>query len=550
MKRFLQIKVLLVLVLLTPAVFGQLSVHSLVPSTVYTTGGLNTSARILIPAPDLGSIQRNDEQNTTPYRFAVLQPVDIAPGRCGELAEVPGGRIWRVEVSAPGALGLSAYFDHISFREGEMMFLYPPDKSHILGAYTSLNNNPAGQFATSLIYGDRFILEFFQPSAITSLPELHLNEVAWAYRGVSNTGDERNAEGAAGKCEVNVACPEGNAWQEQKNGVVRIQIKKGGQLYWCSGSMLNNTSQDKKPYLLTADHCGFSATSNDLLQWIFYFGYEAPSCVYTGVIYPTKSIIGATLKAHGGNSGDTGSDFYLVLLNQSIPDSFNVFLNGWNRKDTASASGTGIHHPEGDVKKISTYSIPLVSTNYIGGPVVSHWKVVWDGTTSGHGVTEGGSSGSPIFDNEGRIVGTLTGGYSACDSASLNSPDYYGKLSYSWNSNGSDSASRLDYWLAPGNPQAMYLHGMLLSVSYKAPLDQLTVFPNPFSDRLELSYPGNHSGIEVSIYDMVGSLCYRKNLQPAGNTTFTISPAGLAPGVYILKAASDQGTFSRKIIKQ
>jgi hypothetical protein len=373
--------------------------------------------------------------------------------------------------------------------------------------------------------------------------------VAWAYRGVSNPEAGKSVSGNAGNCEVNVYCPEGDSWREQKQGVVRIQVKKLGALYWCTGSLVNNTRQNKKPYILTADHCGFSATTNDLSQWIFYFNFEAPSCTYAGYVSPKESITGAKTKAHGGDSGDNGSDFYLVLLNQSIPDTFHAYLNGWDRKDTASNAGVGIHHPQGDVKKISTYTDPLVSTNYMGGPVVSHWKVVWAGTSSGHGVTEGGSSGSPIFNNQGLIVGSLTGGYSMCDSGSLDSPDYYGKMSYSWASNGTDSTKRLDYWLDPDNTGVTYLPGTTLGIENKTGNPGLSLFPNPFTDRLNLSMNVKYS-FEIRIYDRIGCLCFRYHGDAQAAMPVTIYPAGLSPGVYLLQVTTDQSTLIRKIIKQ
>jgi PKD repeat protein len=72
-------------------------------------------------------------------------------------------------------------------------------------------------------------------------------------------------------------------------------------------------------------------------------------------------------------------------------------------------------------------------------------------------VTEGGSSGSPIFNNSGRIVGDLTGGGSYCSTPT--SPDLYGKFSYSWDQNGSTAAERLKDWLDPDNTGITTLDG-------------------------------------------------------------------------------------------
>jgi hypothetical protein len=116
----------------------------------------------------------------------------------------------------------------------------------------------------------------------------------------------------------------------------------------------------------------------------------------------------------------------------------------------------GIHHPSGDRKKISTYTQQLSSSNaYAPG---AHWRVVWAATETNHGVTEGGSSGSPIFNPARRIVGTLTGGSSMC--ATPTAPDFYGKFSYHWDGNNPiPVAERLKAFLDPANSGLEVLDG-------------------------------------------------------------------------------------------
>ena len=109
----------------------------------------------------------------------------------------------------------------------------------------------------------------------------------------------------------------------------------------------------------------------------------------------------------------------------SIPTSYNAYYAGWNNGTSGSPSGVSIHHPSGSAKKISTYNSSLSSATYNGGANSAHWMVTWSATTNGHGVTEGGSSGGPIFDQNGRIIGQLTGGSSYC--TATGSPDLYGK---------------------------------------------------------------------------------------------------------------------------
>ncbi len=139
-------------------------------------------------------------------------------------------------------------------------------------------------------------------------------------------------------------------------------------------------------------------------------------------------MIGVTKKANGPMSG--GSDFLLLELNSAVPEAYNPYYNGWNRGTPSGSSGVGIHHPGGDIKKISTYTTGLSScTPNVSGEIMATnaaWCLGWASTTNGTGVTEGGSSGSPLFDSNGRIVGTLSGGSSTC--ANPTAGDAYGKF--------------------------------------------------------------------------------------------------------------------------
>ena len=529
---------------------SQISKGGIPYSTVLSVPENNRNVVTLEP-PSLNNLRKEDEQDPSPYRFAVNLPVDVAPENSGNWIDLPdGSRIWRVTIVAYGALAVSAYFDRFSIPEEGRLYLYNSDKTQVIGAFTEINNSAGGYFATELITGDKITLEYDQPAGQQKLPVLHVYEIAYAYRGVKGTESSDQVEGTAGPCEVNINCPEGDNWQQQKKGVVRIQVKKSGGLYWCSGSLLNNVRKNKVPYILTANHCGFNATPTDIQQWIFYFDYEASSCDNTSNVPVPKSLTGSTLKAQGGKISNYGSDFFLLLLNQNIPDSLDVVYNGWTRQDTISASGVGIHHPEGDVKKISTYTTPLISSNWNGQPEITHWKVYWDGTQDGHGVTEGGSSGSPIFDSQGRITGALTGGESACDSAHLTGPDYYGKFYYSWDKNGTDSTNCLKYWLDPDNQGPMFLDEMEVKPPPPVGEPSVTLCPTPFEKYINLLFTGVWpTTFHITFYNIMGVKVLDRDLQKIGNNMEYDEVANIPKGIYIVKIRTPNLIVSRKMIK-
>ncbi|MDX1530237.1 MAG: proprotein convertase P-domain-containing protein, partial [Rhodothermales bacterium] len=121
------------------------------------------------------------------------------------------------------------------------------------------------------------------------------------------------------------------------------------------------------------------------------------------------------------------SDFALVEMEEPIPAEYRVFLAGWDRRDRAVSSGVAVHHPQAEEKRITFEHHPTTVTAYLSAtpdPAGSYLRVAdWD-----LGTTEGGSSGSPLFSPEKRIVGQLRGGFAACGN---DEPDWYGRVARS-----------------------------------------------------------------------------------------------------------------------
>jgi hypothetical protein len=166
------------------------------------------------------------------------------------------------------------------------------------------------------------------------------------------------------------------------------------------------------------------------------------------------SLSGAVLR-----SRRVPSDFALVeitggLVNGTVPDTYNTYFPGWDNSDDIPTSALCVHHPSGDIKKLAFDNNALSSSNGMGSSEPnSQWRTQWDLNTT----TEPGSSGSPLFDQAGRIIGQLWGGGASC--FNLNLPDFYGKVSYSWEPSGSNSTNQLKYWLDPNNDGNTTLDG-------------------------------------------------------------------------------------------
>lgn len=421
---------------------------------------------VSLTAPSIDQISNEDaqrEKNGEAWRMAVAVKAGLNTRNSGTWTNIGRGeKIWQLKLTVKGAKALGVYYDRFYIPEGGRLFLYNHDKSQVIGAFTSENNpKEIGNFATELISGSEVNLEYFQPAYVRENPILEIGELAFAYRGIQDIRDFQKL-GESASCEVNVNCSEGTNWQNHKRSVAKIVLKQGASYYLCTGAVVNNTAQDGKPYFLTAEHCGVSSSAADFNQWVFYFNYEASGCTSPGSDPASQTITGCVKRSSSADGGgNSGSDFKLLEFNSAIPASYGVYYAGWNKTNTASPSGVGIHHPSGDIKKISTYTGATTSTSWGGSVANTHWRVVWTATANGHGVTEGGSSGSPLFDNNGRIVGSLTGGGSYCTATS--SPDSYGKMSYHWNANGTTADKQAGPWLDPANTGALTIDGAFLT---------------------------------------------------------------------------------------
>ena len=402
-------------------------------------------ATVNLPKTDLDAMKAedsfNDKLSGVPYRFGANIEVDLDINNSGAWTELENGDgVWRLAVRSKGAKSLNFVFDTYQIPEGAKVFVFTPDKSKLLGSFTSENASKIGSLGVGLVLSDELIIEYHEPSTHRGEGYLHIDNFTHGYRDilVEVEDEAKGVFGNSGACNINVNCPEGLPFDIQKRSVALIVVNNNAV---CSGAMINNVLQDGTPFFLTARHCT-PGNPNSVGNWIFYFNHETSGC--SGNNGPTdQSVSGSTLL-----SRNQESDFALLELDDVPPPSFNVCYSGWDATDNLSSvtSAYGIHHPSGDVKKICFEDDAPYHQN-LGTFVNQTWFIdEWE-----EGVTEGGSSGSPLFDQNGFIIGQLAGGAAACAGSVNNGEfDYYGRMGVSWTF-GSTPANAIRFWLDPGN---------------------------------------------------------------------------------------------------
>lgn len=352
------------------------------------------------------------------------------------------------------AIGVS--FSEIHLKNDECMFIYNSSKSSVYGSYNENNILEDGSFSIEPVDGEYITIEF------NNLPSKEISYRISSFSYFFDYSIIKLGFGSSGDCQVNINCQEGLNMRNSANAVMKILVLDSGGWYYCTGSLVNNTLLDKTPYFLTADHCAHSASSYELEKMIFYFLYESEGCENPEQEPAHKTLIGCKKLASSpyySASAGVGPDFFLVkLLQDTIPEEYSPNFAGWDISEEPAEYADCIHHPSGDIKKISHTETITSNCFFIENHhIETHWKVIWSATQSGHGVTEGGSSGSPLFNPQQQIVGVLSGGKSSC--SELEGPDYFGKLSYAWDKCGSENSKRLDCWLDPNNSGTTKLNG-------------------------------------------------------------------------------------------
>jgi hypothetical protein len=306
---------------------------------------------------------------------------------------------------------------------------------------------------------------------------LFCTTISWTQININGSVEAFNSS-----CSVhnNVNCNDWDDFNTLKKSVFKIYIPDEGS---CTATLLNTNDSEanmrRSPVFITSRHCIHSGDDGggallDISTMRFYFNYQNPTCdlvlqntTFSG-IYPyfTNQRInrlytraGERYELRGGATlideaaFGVGTDIALLKMNVEIPPHFNVAFAGWdaggiladiigsqNRKNI-------IHHPSGDVKKISESYYPILISPAATGckvitrvvnRVLSFFGFGRDVNVTSvcvpvdpspfyilpawsDGTVEGGSSGSSFLSNEKLVMGALSGNAYDCKTIELTS---------------------------------------------------------------------------------------------------------------------------------
>lgn len=518
-------QLILVLVLVSISASAQIETRRIKPEFLKDYVKFHSDShvkKITMPPVDVTRLMQEDaEEDERPPRFGKAMKINLGLEN-GTWEDIELGRIWKLKIHSPHAFSINLKFDEFYLPDGAELYLYNEEQTMIMGPISSKINKPNKGLATDLIKGNTIILELFEPSNHLDETKLHISRVVHGYKDLFGSEYAGPGYGYSADCHIDVNCTEGDDWQDEATTVAMVLLDDGSRI--CTAALINNACEDFTPNILTAFHC--ADIDNDRVidtgeevaiedDWVFRFQYMSSTCDGPD---DTNffSFNGSTLRDES-----EPSDALLIELDDLPDGSTGVNMAGWNRGTGAATSSVGIHHPWGDVMKISIEDDPATAVGWMGG-ANNYWRVTFD-----DGTVEPGSSGSPLFDQNHRVVGQLRGNQNNICLASDNNNCFctqprvgeYGRLSTSW-------AGGFDLWLT-NNPAVVTTD--LISIPFiPEPTDIVICTTNRTLDLDNAPPVGSH--------DVAWSVTSNLTIISSGQDFVTVQYAGSGNGVGTITA--------------
>ena len=362
------------------------------------------------------------EQSITPLTNGIWERLDLETQR------------WSLRVNCSNALSMNVGFARFNMPASGSMTIRSTNGDFRIRPFTADDNKLHGQLWTPIVPGGEVLIEITVRNEERQLvvKGIELTSINAGYRWIHDAAGRGSSE----SCNIDVVCPEGDAWW---NEIPSVGVYTLNGYLTCTGVMMNNTAQDQTPYFLTANHCGVTSSSDSSI--VVYWNHQNSYCRAPGSSDSGGNGNGTFNQFTSGSTmraTRSYTDFTLTELSSNPDPSYGITYSGWSRASSASL-GAGIHHPEAAEKRISFPDTVQASSEY--------WDVNW-----GEGRTAPGSSGSPLYDGNHRVIGQLCCGSSYCPN-DLN--DYYGRsMNQSWDGS---SSSSLGTWLDPVGSDSQYI---------------------------------------------------------------------------------------------
>lgn len=331
-----------------------------------------------------------------------------------------GGFVFTAALSSPGATALRVHFSGFRLPPNTGLYLYT-DAGEVFGPYKDRGPLGTGEFWSHTLVGDLVMLQLRH---IGPADDTALRGTGFTISGLGHIRPNFLAGTCSenATCVENVECTSSSSVDDARMAVAHMQWISGPYIYICSGGLVADTDTSTElPYFLSANHCISRGKDASSLENFFQLTKPCNSGSSCPSIFDIRDNHPQNMRTLGASILSTGkdADYTLFQLNQSPPGD-STYL-GWTNTPVAfddSADLYRVSHPGGSPQSYSEHEVDTGAQTCRGWPrgnrIYSRDMV---------GATEGGSSGSPVVNFSGQIVGQLSGacGYNlgdVCDSSS------------------------------------------------------------------------------------------------------------------------------------
>jgi len=320
-----------------------------------------------------------------------------------------------IEVESKGANTLGFHFAKLELIEKAQLYIINDKEQYVQGPLTKETVNFSRNFLSGLLPGEKARFLLIEPHEHAGKSNIHIDQISHGildFYGVQNHKFSNLEQGQNWGFEFSAPCNQNIKCQQHltvESKAVALIIKKTidenmneNISLAGTGSLINNGKQNSLPIMLIAAHIynDYEFYEKDYAQFIFH--YRSPQCSPNTEGPMTIYVQGAIPLGPGLGS----TDLKLIQLkanpNHVYPNNPVSFL-GWSIIDEYKPFIENIHHPLGDVQKYAKGTSPQFLDYSIGGFNYHYWEY---NLTAG--IYEAGSSGSPTFDHNKRIIGALT----------------------------------------------------------------------------------------------------------------------------------------------
>jgi hypothetical protein len=379
--------------------------------------GIESPLEVRLSSRDLADIEfgalDRSREGPEALRVGVVKPLGVFFAlddvSFGAIARAPeGGRIWSAAIRSEDAFGLRIHFDNFWLPPDTELYLFN-ERGMVAGPYTGAGPFDTGEFWSNMIMGESAYLQLrqFGPAGNVKLHQTYFDVVEVGHvgrqMGASLDAFTKTFCDYTASCVENAECPATPSVVDvARNAVAHMQYVKRPYLYVCSGGLLNNSTGDGTPYFLTANHCisrdREAGTLETYFQWTVPCGDDCPTQWADPVDVP--SMLGSSVVVTNRTS-----DFTLLLLDGQVES--GVDFLGWSTNAVAYSNGAMLYrisHPAAAPQAYSSHEVDTAA-----GTCTSWPRGAWIYSRDVFGATQGGSSGSPVVNSQGLVVGQLSG---------------------------------------------------------------------------------------------------------------------------------------------